>query len=295
MKVNQVPCTKKVLQSEGGYTNHPRDPGGPTNFGITIHDYRKYIDPRGTALDVKRMKVEQAIKIYDGMYWDAQLCDELPAGLDYAVFDYGVNSGIGRPGRVLRALLRLPNRGNKPVNAEVIAMINRMDAAAQRRLIIRFMDERLAFLKALKTWPVFGGGWGSRVAQVRRDALAMFDRAQHQVAASAKAYEVTEAVEPEEEDHPDAIPPQIKPEPEPLTNKEVITTAGGTTGAATLSASDITDAANKAVEAKGNADQLGITDVLAQLVHYPSFWIGVTAMVAIAGYVCYRMYQNRKG
>ena len=82
-----------MLEHEGGYTNHPSDPGGPTNFGITIHDYRRFIEANGTALDVKNMKRADAAKIYRARYWDALRCDELPAGLDYAVFDYGVNSG----------------------------------------------------------------------------------------------------------------------------------------------------------------------------------------------------------
>ncbi len=87
---------RRLLLHEGGYTNHPADPGGPTNFGITIYDYRKYVNPNATAADVKVMSIDEAKRIYRAKYWDAQRCDELPAGVDYAVFDYGVNSGIGR-------------------------------------------------------------------------------------------------------------------------------------------------------------------------------------------------------
>src|ERR1044071_2425414 len=93
---------RRVLASEGGYVNHPSDPGGPTNFGITIADYRKYAKRDATAADVKAMRLDEARAIYRAHYWDALGCDELPAGLDYAVFDYGINSGIGRAGRVLR-------------------------------------------------------------------------------------------------------------------------------------------------------------------------------------------------
>ncbi|MDO9414013.1 MAG: glycosyl hydrolase 108 family protein [Pseudolabrys sp.] len=99
----------RLLQHEGGYTNHPSDPGGPTNFGITIHDYRKYVKAGGTAADVKAMSLGEANRIYRTKYWDAQRCDDLPAGVDYAVFDYGVNSGIGRSGKVLRRCLKLPD------------------------------------------------------------------------------------------------------------------------------------------------------------------------------------------
>ena len=75
----------RLLAHEGGYTNHPSDPGGPTNFGITIHDYRRYLKPGAAAADVRAMKIDEAKAIYRSKYWDAVRCDDLPAGLDYAV------------------------------------------------------------------------------------------------------------------------------------------------------------------------------------------------------------------
>lgn len=169
MRQNFNASLARLLEHEGGYTNHPSDPGGPTNFGITIHDYRKYIDANGTASDVKSMSVEQAKTIYRQKYWDAQKCDELPSGVDYAVFDYGVNSGIGRSGKVLRRLLDLPDNTHV-VTAAVVAAANGADASA---LVNKICDERLAFLRRLKTWPTFGKGWGRRVSEVRKTALGM--------------------------------------------------------------------------------------------------------------------------
>jgi lysozyme family protein len=100
---------RRLLAHEGGYTNHPSDPGGPTNFGITIYDYRRYVKPNATTADVRAMTVGEAKAIYRKRYWDAQRCDELPAGVDYSAFDYGVNSGIGRSGKVLRRVVGLPD------------------------------------------------------------------------------------------------------------------------------------------------------------------------------------------
>lgn len=160
---------RRLLAHEGGYTNHPSDPGGPTNFGITIHDYRKYVKPGATAADVKAMTVSEAKAIYRAKYWDAQRCDELPAGVDYAVFDYGVNSGIGRSGKVLRRVLKLADN-TSTVNGAVVAATNARDA---KQLVSAICDERLRFLQSLKTWSVFGKGWGRRVAEVRATALAM--------------------------------------------------------------------------------------------------------------------------
>jgi lysozyme family protein len=169
MRQNYPEALRQVLKHEGGYTNHPSDPGGPTNFGITIHDYRKYINAKGTASDVRAMNIEDAKKIYRAKYWDIQKCDELPPGVDFAIFDYGVNSGVGRSGKVLRRRLGLPDNTHV-VTAAVVAAAKRANAAA---LVNAICDERLAFLKRLKTWPTFGKGWGRRVSEVRAAALKM--------------------------------------------------------------------------------------------------------------------------
>lgn len=159
----------RLLQHEGGYTNHPDDPGGPTNFGITIADYRRYVKRDATAADVRAMPVDEAKAIYRRRYWDAQRCDELPAGVDYAVFDYGVNSGIGRSGKVLRRVLELPD-DTSAVSDAVIEAARRADA---RAVIVAVCDERLRFLKSLRTWDVFGKGWARRVSEVKAAALAL--------------------------------------------------------------------------------------------------------------------------
>ena len=160
---------RRLLAHEGGYTNHPSDPGGPTNFGITIHDYRKYVMPNASAADVRAMTLAVAKDIYRQKYWQALRCDDLPAGVDYAVFDYGVNSGVARSGKVLRRVLHLDDTSHA-VTDGVIAVARARDPAD---VIAAICDERLAFLKRLKTWPVFGAGWGRRVAEVRSAALTM--------------------------------------------------------------------------------------------------------------------------
>jgi lysozyme family protein len=162
-------CLPLLLAHEGGYSNHPSDPGGPTKFGITIFDYRKHIKPDATAADVRAMTIEEAKRIYRTRYWDAQRCDELPAGVDYAVFDYGVNSGIGRSGKVLRRLVSLADRPST-VSDDVIDAVRASDPVT---LVAAICDERLRFLQSLRTWPVFGAGWRRRVTEVKSAALAM--------------------------------------------------------------------------------------------------------------------------
>jgi uncharacterized protein (TIGR02594 family) len=165
---------RRLLAHEGGYTNHPSDPGGPTNFGITIYDYRKYAKPNATAADVRAMSVDEAKAIYRKRYWDAQRCDELPAGVDYSLFDYGVNSGIGRSGKVLRRICGLPD-DTSAITDQVLASARTRDPKV---LVAAICDARLAFLESLTTWPVFGRGWARRVAEVKAVSLALAGRAQ---------------------------------------------------------------------------------------------------------------------
>lgn len=150
MKSNFNDCLSRVLKDEGGYSNDPSDSGGPTNFGITIADYRRYINPRGEAIDVKKMSIDQAKVIYKGKYWDAVNCDTLSSGVDYTVFDYAVNSGVARAKKVLAFF-----KGKE--GTELIDAIN---------------NERTAFLEALAAHrpkdQKFLKGWMARVSRVQK-------------------------------------------------------------------------------------------------------------------------------
>lgn len=158
-------CIQLLLKDEGGYSNDPDDRGGPTNFGITIADYRKYINSAGTAQDVKNMTVDQAKVIYKTKYWDALDCDNLGNGVDYTCFDYGVNSGLQRPRNDLKKF-------SGKTGADLINAIN---------------DERQAFLTAIGVGhnAKFLRGWTNRVARVRSTSLNMAKSASGVVAGTA--------------------------------------------------------------------------------------------------------------
>jgi Glycosyl hydrolase 108 len=115
------------------YSNHLSDPGGRTNFGITIADYRAYVKPDATADDVRNMTVDDAKRIYRKRYWDAQRCDELPGVVDFSVFDYGVNSGIGRSGKaLLRRVVGLPDN-TSVITDQVLAYLPIVTPAPKAR------------------------------------------------------------------------------------------------------------------------------------------------------------------
>ena len=158
----------EVFEWEGGYTNDAADPGGPTNWGITIIDARMYWKSDATAADVRAMPKSVASEIYVKHYADPVKYDLLPAGVDYAVLDYGINSGISRAAKVLQRITGATVDGK--IGLATVAAARAMDPAD---LVRRICDERLSFLQNLRTWPVFGKGWGRRVAGVRQTALGM--------------------------------------------------------------------------------------------------------------------------
>lgn len=186
---NRDICIARVLAHEGGYSNNPSDPGGPTNFGITLADARAYWKAKATAADVRAMPKKVAVAIYEAKYWDALRCDELPSGVDYAVFDYGVNSGVRRAKKVLQRIVGVTDDGDLgPLTMQAVAAY---DAAG---VVAGINDERLVFLKSLNTWPVFSKGWSSRVADVRRDSLALVGNAMLQGEISPRATPATDTV-----------------------------------------------------------------------------------------------------
>jgi len=164
---------RRLLVHEGGNDDDPRDPGGRTSRGILQREWDAWRKAHpGLPADVWRAPQDQVEAIYRRKYWDALRCDDLPAGIDYAVFDYGVNSGISRAAKVLQRLLGIAVDGG--IGHTTIAAAAGANAA---KLIDQICDERLAFLQRLRTWPTFGKGWGRRVREVRAAALAMAARA----------------------------------------------------------------------------------------------------------------------
>lgn len=173
MKENFVPSFKKVLVHEGGYSNHPDDPGGPTNKGVTIGTLKRLgidVDGDGDSdiADLKGLRQQDLERVYKPFYWDAVRADLLPAGLDYAMFDFAVNSGPGRAGEHLQRILGVPADGD--VGPKTLAAVAKRDPA---ELVNALCDSRLRFLRGLKTWKSFGKGWSRRVSELRADALQL--------------------------------------------------------------------------------------------------------------------------
>lgn len=156
----------RALKHEGGYVDHPKDPGGATNMGVTLATFREYVKKNGTKSDLKRITREQVAEVYYRHYWLAVKGDLLPAGLDYAMFDFGVNSGPRRAIEFLQRILGVTADGK--IGPITLAAVGKADTA---NLIAQLCDNRLAWLRTLGAWSTFGRGWTSRVVAVKRDAL----------------------------------------------------------------------------------------------------------------------------
>lgn len=166
-----------VLKYEGGYTNHPKDPGGPTNLGVTLGEARRLgldIDHDGDVdvIDIKLLTPADAGKVFKAGYWDVCLCDQLPLGVDLTVFDYAVNSWPRQAGKDLQRCLGATYQG------ELDGIIGRrtLNAAASVdpvSLVNALIDRRLAFMQSLSTWPTFGAGWANRLKALRATAGSM--------------------------------------------------------------------------------------------------------------------------
>lgn len=157
-----------VLTFEGGYSDHPLDKGGATNFGVTQGTYDRWRAAQGLpAQPVKVITRAEVEAIYWANYWLKAGCDQLAPALAFVVFDSAVNSGVGRA-------------------LDWLAATNDWRA---------FLAHRLKFLTDLTTWPTFGKGWARRIASVQEYAaeldrepvtadrvLVVFDESQKQVA-----------------------------------------------------------------------------------------------------------------
>lgn len=168
MKDNFNKCLENVLHHEGGYVNHPQDPGGMTNLGVTKRAWEAWKKEPVTEQDMRELTPATVAPFYKEMYWDLSKCDDLPAGVDYCVFDAAVNSGVGRAAKWLQQSVGANPDGS--IGPKTLTAVSEKDPV---KLVEMLIEQRLLFLQSLATWGTFGRGWGKRVASVRHDALEM--------------------------------------------------------------------------------------------------------------------------
>jgi len=139
----------RLLGHEGGYVNHPKDPGGETNWGISKRSYPN--------VDIKNLTREQAAQIYLRDFW--QPLGDAPAAVKFQAFDFAVNSGIQTAIRKLQAAIGVADDGHwGAISAAKLASMEVND------VLLRYMAQRLRFWVKCSAWPTMGAGWVNRAA-----------------------------------------------------------------------------------------------------------------------------------
>ncbi len=170
-------CHAITAKWEGGWSDHPADPGGKTMYGITQATLSDWLGRPATAAEIRSLTKQQAQTIYRDRYWKPVSGDALPMGVDLCVYDFGVNSGPSRAVKSLQAVL-----GVKADGWVGELTLTALRDRSPRDLINALCDRRLEFMKAIRDkegkllWATFGKGWRNRVSDVRAKALAMAER-----------------------------------------------------------------------------------------------------------------------
>jgi len=157
-----------ILKSEGGFVNHPRDPGGMTNLGVTRNVWKEWVKHEVGEAEMRALTPELVAPLYKANYWDACKCSDLPRGVDYAVFDSAVNMGPSRAAKLLQAALEVKADGI--IGRATIAAATAADPV---ELLEAFSLGKEAFYQSLPTFATFGKGWLNRVAHVQDAAEQM--------------------------------------------------------------------------------------------------------------------------
>ena len=165
-------CLNLVLHHEGGYVNHPKDPGGMTNMGVTKRVYEEWVGHTVSEHTMQNLKESDVAPIYKKNYWDRLKCDQLPEGLDLCVFDFGVNAGTGRAAKYLQMLIGATKDG--AIGPKTLALV---DEYVSRRgvpeSIDDYQDNRQQYYEKLKTFETFGRGWTRRNNETTEAAIRM--------------------------------------------------------------------------------------------------------------------------
>ncbi len=168
MQKNYDKCLQAILHHEGGYVNHPKDPGGETNLGVTKRVYEEW----GGTKDMKDLLVEDVAPIYKKNYWDKIKADSLPSGLDLCVFDFGVNAGPGRAAKYLQGQIgTIPDGGIGPNTLAKLEEYLKFTSVEQA--IKTYQESRQDYYEQLSTFSSFGRGWTRRVQETTKMALEM--------------------------------------------------------------------------------------------------------------------------
>ena len=172
MKENFDKAFLETLKHEGGYVHHKLDPGGMTNLGVTKRVWEDYTGRQASEADMRALTPETVKPLYRDRYWNRVRGDDLPSGIDFAIYDFAVNSG---PSRAIRYAQKIAGAAQDGViGPQTLAKIAAYcDQHGEEAFIQAYMDARLEFLQGLGTFNTFGRGWTRRVNDVEHYASVL--------------------------------------------------------------------------------------------------------------------------
>ena len=159
---------KHVLKYEGGYVNHPADPGGMTNLGVTRRVWEEWAGKPATEADMRALTPAMVSPLYKKRYWDAVRGDDLPSGVDLCVFDFAVNAGVGQSSKFLQRVVGVTQDGK--IGPATLAAVAKKDPGT---IIAEFCHHREAFYRSLNNFSTFGKGWMRRLDDVESECRDM--------------------------------------------------------------------------------------------------------------------------
>ena len=166
MKDNFEKCLDMLLAHEGGFVDHPKDPGGTTNLGVTLATYKQWVNRAVTVGEMKTLTPAMVAPIYKANYWDKVRGDELPAGVDWCAFDWAVNSGSKRPAKAIQRFVGAAQDG-----AIGPKTLQKIMSAESKEIIRSVYSSRQKFYERLKAFEHFGRGWTRRNKETLEQAL----------------------------------------------------------------------------------------------------------------------------
>jgi len=170
MKNNFDKCLHMLLEHEGGYVNNVHDKGGMTNLGVTKRVYDKWIGRESTEQEMRDLTPDDVAPIYKKNYWNRVKGDQLPSGLDWACFDWAVNSGSGRPAKAVQRAVGATQDG--AIGNQTLGLIAEKDP----KFIIDYVyTVRQAFYESLDDYKHFGRGWSRRNTETLHQAMKMVE------------------------------------------------------------------------------------------------------------------------
>jgi lysozyme family protein len=170
MRDNFEQCMGWLLEHEGGYVNHPSDPGGETNLGVTRAVYEQYAGRQVMDGEMEGLTHDDVYPIYRENYWNRVRGDDLPSGVDWSVFDWGVNSGTSRAAKALQRIAGVEQDGGiGPMTLQAVLEVEPAEIVEQMHHM------RDGFYRSLSTFDTFGRGWTRRNDETKEQALNLLN------------------------------------------------------------------------------------------------------------------------